>query len=151
MAQKKILLIEDDIFLAEVLIGRLKSAGYEVILSTNGREGFGKIKSEKPDLVLLDIILPEMNGYQILEAKWNDASIKEIPVIVVSNSGQPVEIKRAIALGVKSYLIKADIDPDEAINKIKEVMEKNISSPSASPSSASDAAGVKKTGALSTK
>lgn len=146
-AAKKILLIEDDIFLSEVLVGRLKAAGYNVTSSTNGKDGFEKIKSLRPDLVLLDIILPEMNGYQILEAKWNDPSIKEIPVVIVSNSGQPVEIKRAIALGVKSYLVKADIDPDEAVAKIREVLE---NAPAAAPGAAAGSA-PQKAGALAGK
>jgi len=120
MAKQKILIIEDDVFLAEVLINKLTSAGYETDHASNGKVGFDKIKTAKPDLILLDIILPEMNGYQILEAKQADPAIKDIPVIVVSNSGQPVEIKRAITLGVKSYLIKADINPDEAVSKVKE-------------------------------
>lgn len=125
--KEKILLIEDDVFLAEVLVNKLTAAGYVVELSTNGREGFDKLKTWKPDLLLLDIILPEMNGYQILEEKQKDESIKKIPVIVVSNSGQPVEIKRAVSLGVRSYLIKADIDPDEAVSKVREELlhEKN--------------------------
>ncbi|MEK7568007.1 MAG: response regulator [Patescibacteria group bacterium] len=115
----KILVIEDDIFLAEVLVNKLVAAGFETDLAVNGKDGLAKIKSLKPALVLLDIILPEMNGYQILEEKQKDASIKDIPVIVVSNSGQPVEIKRALALGVKNYLIKADINPEEAVEKVK--------------------------------
>ncbi|MDO8492271.1 MAG: response regulator [bacterium] len=124
MMKQKILIIEDDIFLAEVLVNKLVASGYEVVLATNGREGFEKIKSLKPDLILLDIILPEMNGYQILEAKQADPLLKDIPVIVVSNSGQPIEIKRAVTLGVKSYLIKADINPDEAVIKVKEELER---------------------------
>ena len=122
--KEKILIIEDDVFLAEVLINKLVAAGFETDLAVNGKDGLEKIKSLKPALVLLDIILPEMNGYQILEEKIKDPAIKDIPVIVVSNSGQPVEIKRALALGVKGYLIKAEIDPDEAVNKVKEEIEK---------------------------
>lgn len=122
--KQKILIIEDDVFLAEVLINKLVGSNYEAVLATNGREGFEKIKSTHPDLILLDIILPEMNGYQILEAKQADPAIKDIPVIIISNSGQPVEIKRAIALGVKSYLIKADINPDEAVQKVKEELSR---------------------------
>lgn len=121
-SKKKILLIEDDVFLAEVLVRRLNDAGFDVVLSTNGKDGFEELKKQKPDLLLLDIILPEMNGYQILESKLNDPSIKDIPVIIVSNSGQPVEIKRAMSLGVRSYLIKADIDPDEAVEKVKSII-----------------------------
>lgn len=149
MAKQKILIIEDDVFLAEVLINKLTAAGYETVHSANGREGFEKIKSARPDLILLDIILPEMNGYQILEAKQADLEIRDIPVIVVSNSGQPVEIKRAITLGVKSYLIKADINPDEAVLKVKEELQrlssgsKSISINIAEPKSAGAVAGKK--------
>lgn len=135
--KKKILLIEDDVFLAEVLIHKLNSSGFDVLVSGNGKEGYEQIKSQKPDLILLDIILPEMNGYQILEAKLNDPTIKDIPVIIVSNSGQPVEIKRAMSLGVKSYLIKADIDPDEAVNKVKEILSNNGQKVATSVSSSS--------------
>ena len=127
MAKEKILIIEDDVFLAEVLINKLVAAGFETDLAVNGKDGLEKIRSLKPSLVLLDIILPEMNGYQILEEKIKDDAIKNIPVIVVSNSGQPVEIKRALSLGVKGYLIKADIDPDEAVQKVKEEIERSKS------------------------
>jgi CheY-like chemotaxis protein len=121
---KQILIIEDDIFLAEVLVNKLVASGFKAEVSNNGKEGLRRIKSMHPDLILLDIILPEMNGYQILEAKQADPDIKDIPVIIVSNSGQPVEVKRALTLGVKNYLIKADIDPDEAVEKVKEELAK---------------------------
>ena len=90
-----------------------------------GKEGFEKIKSSKADLILLDIIMPNMNGYEILEAKQKDPSIANIPVIIISNSGQPVEIHRALALGVKDYLVKAQFDPEEVLTKIKSLFIKN--------------------------
>ncbi len=116
---KKILIIEDDVFLGDVLNVKLKNAGYEVMLARDGIEGYEAIKSFNPDLVLLDIILPNMNGYEILEAKIKDKTIAQIPVIIVSNSGQPVEISRALALGVKDYLVKAQFDPDEVLVKVQ--------------------------------
>lgn len=127
MAQK-ILIIEDDIFLAEVLMNRLRSENFEVMIADNGKDGMSKIREYKPDLVLLDIILPGMNGYEILEEKHRDMDIVDIPVIIVSNSGQPVEVKRALSLGVKGYLIKAQIDPDEVVECVKRELENNRSS-----------------------
>ncbi len=115
----KILVIEDDIFLGDVLMQKLKAAGYEASLARDGVSGLKQLREGKPDLVLLDIILPQMNGYEVLEAKLKDPSISSIPVIVVSNSGQPVEINRALALGVKDYLVKAQFDPEEVIAKVR--------------------------------
>lgn len=122
---KKILIIEDDPFLGDVLTQKLTNEGFEAMLSRDGLEGYEKIKSLKPDLILLDIILPKMNGYEILEKKQKDPSLAGIPVIVVSNSGQPVEINRALALGVKDYLIKAQFDPEEVLLKVRALLGNN--------------------------
>src|SRR3989344_5328845 len=122
---KKILIIEDDVFLGDVLTEKLAKDGFEIIIARDGKEGFEKIKSSKADLILLDIIMPNMNGYEILEAKQKDPSIANIPVIIISNSGQPVEIHRALALGVKDYLVKAQFDPEEVLTKIKSLFIKN--------------------------
>ena len=124
---KKILIIEDDTFLGDVLTKKLANEGFETLLARNGAEGFQKIYSWKPDLILLDIILPNMNGYEILEAKAKDNNIADIPVIVISNSGQPVEINRALALGVKDYLIKAQFDPEEVMVKVRSQIRKSES------------------------
>ena len=116
---KNILIIEDDVFLGDVLLEKFKKEGFGVTLSRDGAEGLAKITELKPDLILLDIILPSMNGYEILEAKQKDQEIQKIPVIIISNSGQPVEINRAIALGVKDYFIKAQFDPEEVMVKVR--------------------------------
>src|SRR3989344_5011868 len=116
---KKILIIEDDSFLGDVLVQKLKGEGFDVSLSRDGAEGLNKMKELKPDLILLDIILPSMNGYEILEAKQIDPQVASIPVIVISNSGQPVEISRVLALGVKDYLVKAQFDPEDVLAKVK--------------------------------
>ena len=121
---KKILIIEDDVFLGDALTKKLTNEGFDVLLSRDGLEGFKQIKSFHPDLVLLDIILPSMNGYEILEAKKKDSSLDDIPVIIVSNSGQPVEINRALALGVKDYLVKAQFDPEEVLVKVRAQLRK---------------------------
>ncbi|MBI1974702.1 MAG: response regulator [Candidatus Zambryskibacteria bacterium] len=125
---KKVLLIEDDAFLGDVLLEKLKKENYDAFISHDGVEGLEKIRELKPDLVLLDIILPKMSGYEILEAKEKDSSISKIPVIIISNSGQPVEINRALALGVKDYFIKAQFDPEEVMAKIRNFLKGNESS-----------------------
>jgi CheY-like chemotaxis protein len=118
-SKPKILVVEDDTFLGDVLYSKLMRAGYDVTLARDGKEGFEAIASVKPDIVLLDIILPHMNGYEILESKQADPAIAGIPVIVISNSGQPVEIRRIIELGAKDYIIKAQFNPDDVIEKVK--------------------------------
>ncbi len=131
---QKILIIEDDVFLGDVLSQKLTGEGFKVVLSRDGREGFDQIKVFQPDLVLLDIILPNMNGYEILEAKQKDSSIANIPVVIVSNSGQPVEISRALALGVKDYLVKAQFDPEEVLVKVRAQLQKKEESPTSTSS-----------------
>lgn len=115
----RILIIEDDPILGDILRNKMNSEGYEATLCTDGGAGLKAITAHKPDLVLLDIVLPTMNGYEILEAKKSDSAIRDIPVIVVSNSGQPVELERTLALGAKDYFIKAQFDPDEILEKVR--------------------------------
>ncbi|HEY4479705.1 MAG TPA: response regulator [Candidatus Paceibacterota bacterium] len=115
----KVLIIEDDIFLTEVLEKKMNDAGYAVEIARDGGVGLTKLKQDKPDIVLLDLALPVKGGFEILEEKMRDASIRSIPVIVISNSGQPLEIDRVLALNVKDYFVKAQFDPDEVLAKVK--------------------------------
>ncbi len=121
---KKVLIIEDDAFLGDTLIQKLKHSSYEVALSLDGIAGLKKISEWKPDLVLLDIMLPHMNGYDILEAKVKDPAIKDIPVIIISNTEQSVESSKLLSLGVKEYLVKAQFQPSEVVAKIKAELDK---------------------------
>lgn len=123
--KKRILFIDDDEFLGGILTQKIQSDGYDVMLVRDGAEGLRQMTLFKPDLIILDILLPTMNGYEILEAKQKDLTVVGIPVIIVSNSGQPVEIDRALALGVKDYLIKTQIDPDEVLEKVHTYLGKN--------------------------
>lgn len=119
MINPKILIIEDDVVLGEILKKKLTNEGYDTTLSIDGAVGLQMIRDLKPNLVLLDILLPTLNGYEILEAKREDLNIKEIPVIIISNSGQPVELQRTLELGALDYFIKAQLDPDDIISKVK--------------------------------
>lgn len=118
---KKVLIIEDEEELLDLLQKKIAQEGYEVFAAKDGEEGFAKIKSVKPDLVLLDIVMPKLGGFEVLEAiaKEEDAALKTIPIIIISNSGQPVEINRALELGVKDYLVKVDFTPQDVLEKVK--------------------------------
>jgi len=117
---KKILLIEDEQVLADVLISKLQKEGYETNVAYEGEDGYKKITEWKPELILLDIVLPKMNGYEILEKMQADGN--KTPVIVISNSGQPVEIERTKKLGAVDHLVKTQFDPAEVITKVKEYL-----------------------------
>ncbi len=118
---KKILIIDDDKLLNSLLERKLVAVGYKVIIAENGDKGMKKIKEVKPDLVLLDITMPEMNGYEVMENMAKDNSTKNIPIIVISNSGHPIEIERIKKTKmVKDWIIKIEIDLNEVLKKIKE-------------------------------
>lgn len=116
---KKVLLIEDDELLIKLLERKLFQEGYEASVARDGLEGLRKMREVKPDLILLDIIMPKMNGLEVMEEMQKDEELKKIPVIVVSNSGQSIEIDRIQKLGVKDWLIKTEFDPQEVIEKVK--------------------------------
>jgi DNA-binding response OmpR family regulator len=117
---KKIIIVEDEEVLRNLLKKKLENEGYEVEVAEDGEIGIEKIRETKFDLILLDIIMPKMGGFDVLEAMQRDESISEVPVIVVSNSGQPVEIDRAQKLGAKDWVVKTEFDPQEVIKKVKE-------------------------------
>lgn len=120
MDPKKILLIEDEQVLADVLDAKLKKEGYETNVAYEGEDGYKKINEWKPDLILLDIVLPKMNGYEVLEKM--QAGNNKTPVIVISNSGQPVEIERTKKLGAVDHLVKTQFDPTEVITKVNDYL-----------------------------
>jgi len=115
---KKILVIEDEEIMIDLLQKKLTKEGYEISIARDGEEGLEVMKEIKPNLILLDIIMPKMGGFEVMEKMNKDKDLKKIPVIVISNSGQPVELDRAQKLGAKDWLIKTEFDPQEVINKV---------------------------------
>lgn len=115
---KKILLIEDEEIMIDLLQKKLTKEGYEISVARDGEEGLKAMREVKPDLILLDIIMPKMGGFEVMEEMGKDKNLKDIPVIVISNSGQPVELDKAQKLGAKDWLIKTEFDPQEVINKV---------------------------------
>jgi CheY-like chemotaxis protein len=115
---KKILLVEDEEIMIDLLQRKLTKEGYEISVARNGEEGLQAMKEKKPDLVLLDIIMPKMGGLEVLEEMQKDRELNRIPVIVISNSGQPVELDRAQKFGARDWLIKTQFDPQEVVDKV---------------------------------
>ena len=122
---QKILIIEDEEALLKMLAKKLVREGYAVVTAPNGEVGLAMIRKENPDLVLLDILMPKMGGMEVLERMHADKKLSKIPVIIISNSGQPVEIERAKTLGIRDYLVKAEFDPQEVIEKVKKIFEED--------------------------
>lgn len=116
---KKILLVEDEKIMINLLEKKLIQEGYDVRVAVNGEEGLKAMREEKPDIVLLDIIMPKMGGFEVMEEMGKDPALKEIPIVIISNSGQPVELDKAKELGAKDWLIKTEFDPQEVVEKVE--------------------------------
>jgi DNA-binding response OmpR family regulator len=101
---------------------KLEKEGYEVYQAIDGEKGEEKIKEVKPDIVLLDLILPGIDGFEVLERTKKDPEVAEIPIIILSNLGQKSEVERGLNLGAVDFLIKAHFTPAEIVRKIKEII-----------------------------
>ncbi len=110
--------------MCSVLRKKLTKEGYEVSTARNGLEGLERMKEIKPDLILLDVVMPKMGGFQVMEEMGKEEELKKIPVVVISNSGQPVELDRARELGAKDWLVKTEIDPEEVLEKVRKQIGK---------------------------
>ncbi|MGM0439027.1 MAG: response regulator [Patescibacteria group bacterium] len=119
----KILVVEDDKFLREMITRKLDKEGYDVSQAVDGEEGLEKIREIKPDLILLDLIMPGVGGFEVLEEAKDDTEIQDIPIVILSNLGQKSEVERGLDLGAEDFLIKAHFTPKEIIKKVKEVIE----------------------------
>lgn len=121
----KVLLVEDDIFLSSLLKNRLLKEGLEVSLAQDGEEAIKLLKDEKPNLILLDLILPKKSGFEVMEEIRSDPSlqIKETPIVIISNLGQEIDIKKGEELGALEYFIKAKTSLDDLVRKIKEFIK----------------------------
>ncbi len=117
---KKILVIEDDKYLRDVIVEKLKKEDYDVIEAVDGETGWQLTANHHPDLVLLDIILPVLNGFDYLTRLKEQLDLKKIPVVILSNLGQAEDIERGKSLGAKDYIIKAHFTPDDLMEKIRQ-------------------------------
>ena len=123
MAETKILLIEDEKMLAEMYRTKFNNEGFKIDVAFDGEEGLRAAKAEKPDLILLDIILPKLDGFLVLKELRDDLALKKTPVILLSNLGQDEDIKKGKKLGATDYFVKANHTPAEIVDKVKEVLK----------------------------
>lgn len=117
-------MIEDDGFFRKLYRDQFTRAGFEFIEATNGIEGLNKVMSENPDVVLLDLMLPRKNGFDVLEDMKSNKDTKNIPVVVLSNLSHESDMKEALALGAESYLVKTDVRLSEVIEKVTSLLSK---------------------------
>ena len=123
----KILIVDDESAIAQVFQQVLQKAGYQVFIASNGQAGQASALSEKPDLILLDQILPDMNGNEVLKAvKANDAT-KAIPVAIISNFNQDGLVEEAMKNGAIEYILKYQISPQDLVEKVKQMLDKKAS------------------------
>jgi len=121
-AAKKILIVEDDKFLAKMLARMLESHQYEAVFAASGKEGILKASSGDIDLILLDIMLPDIDGFDVLETIKHDERTKKTPVIILSNLGQAEDQQQGKTLGANDYLVKSDLSLDEVVAKIRKYL-----------------------------
>lgn len=122
--KQKILMIEEDYFLRKIYKNKLTSIGFEFIEATNGEEGLNKLISEKPDLVLLDLILPKKNGFDVLIEIRKNEELKDTLVIILSVLSQESDMKRGLDFGAQEYLVKSEMSLSGVVDKVKYWAEK---------------------------
>lgn len=120
---KKILFIEDEPTIQKTISRFLEDEGYEVKNALDGEIGLKTAKEEKPDLILLDIILPKKDGFEVLKELKEDESTKDIPVIALTNLEESENIEKVLSLGAEAYLIKANYKLEEIVEKIKQILK----------------------------
>ena len=119
--QIKILLVEDDSFLLSMYSTKFELENFNVIIAEDGEKGWKFAQKEAPDIILLDIKLPKMDGFEVLSELKEDPELSSIPVVILSNLGQKDEIEKGLQMGAEDYLVKAHFTLGEIVEKIKEV------------------------------
>lgn len=120
-----ILLVEDDEFLANIYKTKFEMEGYKMSVAEDGESGFEDAKRKSPDIILLDILLPKMDGFSVLKKLKAQAETKNIPVILLTNLGQKDDVDKGLELGAEDYLIKAHFKPSETLEKVKSILAKH--------------------------
>jgi DNA-binding response OmpR family regulator len=120
----KVLLVEDDQALLKIYSNKLRLNGFDVLMATTGDEAIRKAQAEDPRIILLDVILPEKDGFLVLEELNKNAATKKIPVVILSNLGQESDIERGRKLGAIDYLVKSDVSLTDLVDKVKRYIKK---------------------------
>jgi DNA-binding response OmpR family regulator len=122
---KKILLVEDDPFLSALLKNRFLKEGLEVMYAKDGQEALTVLKDVRPDVILLDLILPKKSGFEVMEEIMRDPQLREAPVIIISNLGQPEDMQKGQDLGAIEYFVKAKTSIDDLVKNVLDFLEKH--------------------------
>ena len=127
MEQKKnnkILMVEDDKFFVKMFKNKFTQEGFNIMIALNGKEAFSKLKESRPDIILLDLIMPVKDGFEFLKEVKEKEEYKDIPVVVLSVLGQTADIEKATQLGVNDYIVKGEFRVSEVIERIKEQLKR---------------------------
>lgn len=117
-----VLLVEDDVFLASIYQKKFEMEGFKVATADNGDKVIPEAKKRKPDIILLDILLPKRDGFSVLALLKADNELKDIPVIMLTNLGQKDDVDKALEAGAVDYLIKAHFKPSEIVDKVRKIL-----------------------------
>lgn len=117
-----VLLVEDDVFLSGIYQKKFEMEGFKVTTADNGEKALVEAKKKKPDIILLDILLPKLDGFAVLERLKADSETKPIPVILLTNLGQKDDVEKGLEAGAADYLIKAHFKPSEVVDKVRKVL-----------------------------
>lgn len=120
--KKKILLIEDDAFISQMYSTKFRQTEYEFLVAKDGKEGLEIAKQQQPNVILLDVILPEVDGFEILRQIKEDPALQGIPVILLTNLGQEENVQKGKELGAVDYIIKAHFTPQEVVEKVNNLL-----------------------------
>lgn len=119
---KKVLIVEDDQLIFSILSRELTGAGYEVLNAFDGEQAITTTREQRPDLILLDILLPRKNGFEVLQALKADPELASIPVVILSNLGQPEDIQKGRELGAIDYMVKVEFEPKQIVAKVRTLL-----------------------------
>lgn len=119
---KSILLVEDDLFLIDIYSQKFKKSGFDIWVADNASKVFQLLEEKVPDIILLDIVLPQMDGWSILKKIRDNEDWKSCQVIIFSNLGQKEEVEKGLALGANKYLIKSQHTPSEIVSQVEKIL-----------------------------
>lgn len=118
----KILVIDDDPFILDMYVLKFRDQGFQIETATDGAMGLGKIKTFTPDIVLLDVVMPKMDGFDVIKKLQEEKKTKNFKILFLTNFGQKEDVERGMQLGADGYIIKAHFTPSEVVNKVREML-----------------------------
>lgn len=121
---KKVVIIDDDLAISQMYRMKLEKDGFGVELADNGRDGLELIKIVRPDVVLLDLIMPEMTGGEVLKKLKTDQELSTIPVLILTNTGSEESIQELLENGALAYIVKANETPTQVVERIRQILQK---------------------------